>query len=123
MNRPTQRKGSFIERVLDGVTRLDQLETEVAAWGAGAQAQPLHEALGLDAAELLLVARSPDALRYVLHARRFGLALSAPLDSQDRVRAYATMLAAEAIDPQELAAIDSWQRTIARRPEHEPTHA
>jgi hypothetical protein len=59
----------------------------------------------------------------VLHARRFDLPLAAPLDSQARVRAYATMLATSHGDPMELAAIDSWQHTVVAPAGQEATRA
>lgn len=101
---------NFVERVLDGDARIDGFAAEVRAWQAGEQKQPLHDALGLDADELLLVARSPDALRYLLHARRFGSHVpDTALDSQARVDAYAMQLASASTDLYLLAEIEDWK--------------
>lgn len=104
---------SFVDRVLDGDTRIDAFAAEVRAWQAGDQKQPLHDALGLDADELLLVARSPDALRYLLHARRFASHVpDAALDSQARVDAYAMQLASASTDLYLLAEIEEWRSRV-----------
>ena len=131
-----ERRGTFVDRVLDGHARIDQLEGEVSAWLAGARAKPLHEVLGLDAAELELVAATPDALRYVLHARRFDRPVAnEDLAGQSRGRAHATRLASAVVDPYDLAEIETWSSQVddvARRaatprsvhdPEPEPSHA
>ncbi len=124
-----ERKGTFVDRVLDGHARIDQLEGEVTAWLAGARARPLHEVLGLDARELELVASTPDAVRYVLHARRFHRQLELDdLAGQSRVRSHATLLASEVVDPFDLAEIETWSThvdTVSRRVERglEPSHA
>ena len=126
----SDRRGTFVDRVLDGHARIDQLEAEVAAWAAGPRRRPLHEVLGLDASELELVATTPDALRYVLHARRFGRPI-APEDlaGQRRVRDHATLLASAVVDPFDLADIEAWQSqvdalaTAARERDAEPSHA
>lgn len=108
-----ERRGSFVDRVLDGHARIDQFDGEVQAWLEGPRRRPLHEVLGLDAAELELVAGTPDALRYVLHARRFGQPLAAEeLAGQARVRAHATRLASGVVDPFDLADIESWMREV-----------
>jgi hypothetical protein len=131
-----ERRGTFVDRVLDGHARIDQLEGEVSTWLAGARAKPLHEVLGLDAAELDLVAATPDALRYVLHARRFGRAVAGEdLAGQSRVRAHATRLASTVVDPFDLAEIETWATQVddvarsaageraSRDREREPSHA
>ena len=127
------RRGTFIDRVLDGHARIDQLEGEVQAWLAGSRAKPLHDVLGLDAQELALVAATPDALRYVLHARRFGRTVTGDeLAGQRRVRAHAMRAASNVVDPFELAEIEGWVSHVdaAARAEHaaradarEPSHA
>ncbi len=125
-----ERRGTFIDRVLDGHARIDQLEREVTAWLAGPRAKPLHDVLGLDARELDLVATTPDALRYVLHARRFGRTVTPDdLAGQTRVRAHATLLASAVVDPFDLAEIEPWSVHVdaAARAEAsrglEPSHA
>lgn len=104
--------------MLDGATRIDTLGADIRAWQDGDQTQPLHRALGLDADSLMQVARTPDALRYILYARRFGLVPPALLDSQARVVAHATQLAAATTDPFLLAQIESWQHESTERPTH-----
>ena len=116
-------KSTFAERVLDGETRIDLFADEVRAWQAGDQKRPLHAALGLDAAELTLVARSPDALRYVLHARRFGLATPTLLETQARVDAYSMQLAAAATDPYLMAEVEGCRDSIERQLAAETTPA
>jgi len=121
------KRGTFIDRLLDGHARIDQLEAEVNAWVAGARSRPLHEVLGLDARELDLVASTPDALRYIVHARRFDRPVSLDeLAGQGRIRSHATQLAAAVVDPFDLAEIDSWGAhvdTAADLQEREPSHA
>ena len=118
-----ERRGTFVDRVLDGHARIDQFEGEVNAWLAGARRRPLHELLGLDAEELELVATTPDALRYVLHARRFqGRVTPDELRGQERVRAHATRLASEVVDPFELADLESWSAHLGPHP-REHVHA
>lgn len=122
----SERRTTFIDRVLDGHARIDQLETEVDAWLASSRRRPLHEVLGLDAAELELVASTPDALRYVVHARRFGRRVDVEeLRGQHRVRDRAMLLAADVVDPFDLAEIETWRPQVdaicADRPE--PSHA
>ena len=128
----SERHGTFIERVLDGHTRIDQLEGEVAAWAAGPQRERLDQALGLNAAELELIARAPDALRYIVQARRFGIPLElSALAHQARVRAYASRLAATHLDPFAVAELEQWQIEIdelariagASTQDREPSHA
>ena len=121
----SERRGSFVERVLDGHARIDQLEAEVETWALGDQRRPLDEVLGLDAAQLDLVAATPDALRYLLHARRFGRAVTTDeLRGQTRVRDHATRLAADVVDPFELAELETWRSRVdavsatARKPSH-----
>lgn len=112
------RKGSFVERVLDGHARVDQLDAFVQSWLEGPRSRELHEVLGLDADELDLLARVPDALRYLLHARRFDRDVQ--LDSlrgQARIARHALNVASKAIDPFELAEVESWLET------REPSHA
>jgi hypothetical protein len=128
-----ERRGTFVDRVLDGHARIDQLEGEVSAWLAGPRSKPLHEVLGLDARELDLVATTPDALRYVLHARRSGRSVAPEeLAGQARVRGHATLLASEVVDPFDLAEVDAWGAHVdaAARAERaargrtlEPSHA
>lgn len=109
----SERRGSFVDRVLDGHARIDQFDGEVQAWLDGSRRRPLHDVLGLDAAELELVAATPDALRYVLHARRFGVSLAPEeLAGQARVRAHATRLASEVVDPFDLADIEHWMHEV-----------
>ena len=123
----SERRGSFVDRVLDGHARIDQLETEVEAWAAGPRRRPLDQVLGLDASELELVAATPDALRYVLHARRFGRPLALEdVAGQARVRDHATRLASDIVDPFDLAEIETWRGqvdAIAAAGGREPTHA
>lgn len=108
--RSRARAKSFVERVLDGDARIDGFAAEVRAWQAGDKKQPLHEALGLDADELMLVAGSPDALRYILHTRRFDLPkVTSGLDTQARVDAYAMQLASATTDLYLLAEIEEWK--------------
>ncbi|MBC7461349.1 MAG: hypothetical protein H7287_08300 [Thermoleophilia bacterium] len=114
MSRPRTSSASFVDRVLDGDTRLDAFGDEVRAWQAGDQKRPLHTTLGLDAAELVLVARSPDALRYILHARRFGRTGPLNLDSQPRVDAYSMRLAADATDPYLMAEVEGCRDVVER---------
>lgn len=112
-----QRKASFVERVLDGETRIEAFPSAVREWQEGKQKQPLHTALGLDADELMLVASSPDALRYVLYSRRFGGKVNtAALNTQARVSSHAMQLASEAMDPYVLADVEQWlyERTQAQ---------
>lgn len=107
------RRGTFVERVLDGHARIDELDREVAAWLDGPRRRPLHEVLGLDADELDLVAATPDALRYLLHARRFDLPLALDaLRGQARVHAHAVRLASGVIDPFDLADIELWTHDV-----------
>lgn len=108
-----ERRGTFIDRVLDGHARIDQLEAEVEAWAAGPRSRPLHELLGLGAPELELVATTPDSLRYLLHARRFGRDVAiADLLGQRRVRDHATLLASDIVDPFELAELETWRTQV-----------
>ncbi len=130
MSAPRSKKvpKSFVARVLDGDTRLDGFAAEVRAWQSGEQKQPLHEALGLDANELLLVAKSPDALRYLVYSRRFDVrsgASAAQLDTQPRVDAHAMQLAAQHTDIYLLAEIEEWRATLARTSSTQsvPAHA
>jgi hypothetical protein len=124
-----ERRGSFVERALDGHTRIDQLDAEVSAWLQGPRGRPLHELLGLDADELELIAATPDALRYVLHARRFGR--DVPLEDlrgQARIRSHAILQASSVVDPHDLADIESWLPHVdaaasTTRAEREPSHA
>jgi hypothetical protein len=122
----SERRGSFVDRVLDGHARIDQLEAEVEAWAAGPRRRPLDQVLGLSASELELVAATPDALRYVLHARRFGRTLALEdITGQRRVRDHATRLASDVVDPFDLAEIETWRSqvdAIAGEP-REPSHA
>ena len=122
----SERRGSFVDRVLDGHARIDQLEAEVEAWAAGPRRRPLDQVLGLSASELELVAATPDALRYVLHARRFDRAVALEdITGQRRVRDHATRLAADVVDPFDLAEIETWRSqvdAIAAEP-REPSHA
>lgn len=98
-----------MERVLDGVARADDLEETVSAWAGGPRRRPLHVELGMTADDLDLIASTPDALRYLLHARRFNIDVAPnQLAGQARVRAYAARLAADVVDPHELAALDAW---------------
>lgn len=110
----TDRRGTFIERVLDGHARIDELDREVAAWLDGPRRRPLHEVLGLGADELELVAATPDALRYLLHARRFDRTIdaAAALRGQARVRTHALRLASDVVDPFDLADIESWSHEV-----------
>lgn len=108
-----ERRGTFVDRVLDGHARIDQLEAEVEAWAAGPRRRPLHEVLGLDAAELELVATTPDALRYLLHARRFGRQLDREdVAGQRRLNDHATRLAADVVDPFDLAEVETWRSQV-----------
>lgn len=85
-----RRTSTVLDRVLDGHLRLDQLPP----------------------AEL---EDSPDALRYVLHARRFGGDVPADaLRDQQRIRTWSTLLASRVVDPFDLAALEAWQETIDR---------
>ena len=124
-----ERRGTFVDRVLDGHARIDQLDAEVSAWLEGARRRPLHEVLGLDAAELELVASTPDALRYLLHARRFGHAVGGEeLRGQSRVRAHAMRRASESVDPHDLAEVEQWIHHVdaaadAAAGPMEPSHA
>lgn len=102
--------------MLDGNARLDSFEAEVRTWQAGDHARPLHDVLGLSADELLQVAQTPDALRYLVHARRFEIAAPTDVTSQRRVRDHAIRLAAEHVDPFEIAAVDAWLATLDDRP-------
>lgn len=109
----SERRGTFVDRVLDGHARIDQLESEVAAWAASPRRRELHDVLGLDAIELELIAATPDALRYVLHARRFGLRLAPEeLSGQRRIRDHATRLAAAVVDPFDIAEIETWRSQV-----------
>jgi hypothetical protein len=110
VSRHAPASSTFVERVLDGHARADELPAEITRWEADPKlrARPLHTVLGLDANELILIANTPDALRYVLHARRFGLATPAHLSSQPRVQAYASQLASESTDPFVIAEIEAW---------------
>lgn len=124
------RRGTFVDRVLDGHARIDQLDSQVQAWLDGPRRRPLHEVLGLDADELELVAATPDALRYVLFARRFDRTVTpGELRGQGRVRAHATRLASEVVDPHDLADIESWTSHVdaaaraASAASREPSHA
>jgi hypothetical protein len=127
----SERRGSFVDRVLDGYARIDQFDGEVKAWLDGPRTRALHEVLGLGADELDLVASTPDALRYVLHARRFDRTLALDeLRGQRRVRSHATRHASERIDPFDLADIEAWATQHVdpgagrgREPEAEATHA
>lgn len=125
-----ERRGTFVDRVLDGHARIDQLEREVTTWLAGPRSKPLHDVLGLDARELELIAATPDALRYILHARRFRRSVELDdIAGQARVRAHATLLASGVVDPFDLAEIDAWGAHVdaAARVERarglEPSHA
>ena len=128
----SDRHGTFIERILDGHARIDQLEDEIAVWAAGPRRERLDQALGLNASELELIARAPDALRYIVQARRFGLRLElTTIASQKRIRAYAAQLAALHMDPFAVAELEHWQTDIdelariacARAQDREPSHA
>ncbi len=133
MSTMRERRGTFVDRVLDGHARIDQLEREVTAWLAGPRSKPLHDVLGLDAGELDLVATTPDALRYIVHARRFGRPVSLDdLKGQARVRGHSTLIASSVVDPFDLAEIESWGAHVdaaARAQRHghdrelEPSHA
>ena len=112
MVRARTSNASFVDRVLDGETRLDAFGDEVRAWQAGDQKRPLHTALGLDASELVLVAGSPDALRYIVHARRFERRDPLSLDTQSRVDAYSMRLAASATDPYLMAELEGHRDAI-----------
>lgn len=122
----SERRGTFVERVLDGHARIDQLPAEVDAWAAGDRRRPLDEVLGLGADELELVAGTPDALRYLLHARRFDRSFKADdLRGQQRVRDHATRLASQIVDPFELAEIETWRSQVDALTDgsREPSHA
>jgi hypothetical protein len=135
MSRPRNPTASFVERVLDGDTRLDLFPDEVRAWQSGDQKRPLHAALGLDASELVLVAGSPDALRYIVNARRFERPDPTGLDTQHRVDAFSMQLAATATDPYLMAEVEGCRDAIehavvALRDQHDgdaagrvPSHA
>lgn len=104
---------SFVDRLLDGDARLDQFEATVAAWLTGPKTRPLGDVLGLAPDELDLVATTPDALRYVVRARRFGLPLDlASVRGQSRVRSEASRLAADVADPWLVAELEAWQSEV-----------
>lgn len=100
--------------MLDGETRIDQFADEIRTWQSGDGKRPLHTALGLDADELVLVAASPDALRYILHSRRFDRAAPRALDTQQRVDGYSMQLAASATDPYLMAEVEGCRDAIER---------
>jgi hypothetical protein len=82
--------------------------------------------LGLSAAELELVAATPDALRYIVHARRFGLTLNLDdVSRQSRVREHAPRLASAVVDPFDLADIETWSSQVdaIAATDREPSHA
>lgn len=125
----SERRNSFIDRVLDGHARIDQFDDEVQAWLDGPGTRPLHEVLGLDADELDVVASTPGALRYVLYARRFDVTLSLDeLRGAARVRSYATRLASSVMNPFDLADIETWAMqqhaaSVSHERAVEPSHA
>ncbi len=125
----SSKRHSFVERVLDGHARIDEFEAQVAAWLDGPRTKPLHEVLGLSADELDLVASTPDALRYVLNARRFDRSVALDeLRGQPRVRALASRLASRVVDPHDAADVEAWIPHVdaaasASRAEREPSHA
>ncbi len=78
------------------------------------------------------MASTPDALRYVLHARRFGRELPRDeLRGQARVRAHAMRRSSDGVDPFELAKVEHWIHDVdaaaaaagAQADPAEPTHA
>jgi hypothetical protein len=102
-----RRTTSFIDQLLSGDVHAAGLEQAVRTWIASDQRRTLERAIGLDAAQLELVAHSPSALRYLVHAIRFGHTIDpARVTSHARVRSHAQQLAAERCDPYELARIE-----------------
>ena len=125
----SERRSTFIERVLDGHARIDLIDSEVAAWLEGPRKQPLHIVLGLDADELDLVANTPDSLRYLLHARRFDRSVRLQdLRNQASIRRHASRLASVVVDPFDAARIEGWLHHVdsadsRAHAELEPSHA
>jgi len=91
----SDRRSTLVERILDGRLRADQVTDADLDQLAPAARDLVREA--------------PDALRYLLHARRFGTEL--PLDAlrgQDRIRTWSTLLASHVVDPFDLAELEAW---------------
>ncbi len=66
---------SLVDRFLEGRVGFDQLEAELLAAAARVDHGTINmrDSLGLTPGELAAITRSPAALRYILHARRFSV--------------------------------------------------
>jgi hypothetical protein len=70
---------SFVEQCLQGEATLDDIEDFVEAWHQSDDERELHEYLGLTWEEYALSVERPQALRFVLFSKRFGVPLDRAL--------------------------------------------
>lgn len=113
MSGAQRRRGTFVERVLDGRARINDIEAEIAAWREQARGGDLATWIGVDERQLAQVLAVPESLRYVVHARRFGSTGSERLVDHNHVVAHAVRLVAEHIDPYDLADLETWREGLA----------
>jgi hypothetical protein len=100
---------TLIDRFLEGRIPLAHLERElvVAADRAAHGTLDVLDALGMTAAELAALSREPGALRYILHARRFGIPLAHVLRSDLDLAASEAIAAARLVDPRDVAELEA----------------
>lgn len=105
---------TFVSRVLSGeIYNLGKIDEEIDLWhqpGTPGADCELHEWLGLTEPEYALFVEKPEALKVILHARKYGSDLFAVLASNDN----AVRLAARGADPVEAAEIVAWLQQTGR---------
>lgn len=75
---PKKTDDSFVSRLVDGTSTIDDYDDALEEWHNSNSSLPLHTFLGLSWDEYKVVATEPPALKYVVEARKTGIGSSFP---------------------------------------------
>jgi hypothetical protein len=103
----------FIQRALSGdVIDLREINADIDAWHETDTTEPLNEWLGMSFDEYALYVERPQALRYILQARKYGVDISSFLHDANAMEA--TALAARGASAAEVEELLRWLRKTGR---------
>ncbi|KHE92678.1 MAG: hypothetical protein SCABRO_01568 [Candidatus Scalindua brodae] len=100
---------SFIELCLEGLADLTEIDEFIEEWHSSKEDIPIYEYLGMKRNEYAIWVERPEALRFILFSRQYGVSIKDTIDQMTELP-----LAARAADTKELDAVIKWLKRTGR---------
>ena len=100
---------TYMELCLEGLADLTEIDDYIEKWHSGTSDIPIYKYLGMTRNEYALWVEKPEALRFILFSRQYGLSFDETAEQMQELP-----LAARAADIKELDSVIKWLKRTGK---------